>query len=774
MNNYSFNTLNDKDFEILSLDLLNAEYNLNLQDFKTGKDGGIDLRFSSPNNKNSIVVQVKHYLKSSFSILKYKLENEELPKVRKLNPDRYFCVTSLQLSAKEKDIIVEIFKPYIISANDVLGNEDMNKLLRKHKKIEKSHFKLWFSSTEVLGSILNSAIEGRTRSYLERIKYKIPLFVMTKDFDIANKILEKEKILLITGQPGVGKTTLAEMLIIERARWDHKIYLINTIREAEDVILSDESKQLFYFDDFLGEVYYEILSGSQKESEISRFIDRIKHSPNKYIILSTRTVILEQAKAKSEKIKRSRIESGKYEIEVFRYSDYHKAKILYNHLYFQRLNDELFSIILKDKFYFDIIRHKNYTPRIIEFITDYDRTKKMSGVDYKEFISFNLEHPEEIWNYSFRNQIRLQDRCFLMTLFTFQRNVEESFLIKAFGERLVYEKNLNNISVNSEQFIDSVRSLLNGFIVSIISDLDKGKKRYSFINPSISDYLVVFLNNNYAFKKAIIASAVYVEQLEIFNPEKNQFILEEEIQEIILNKICNNNLDSIDRYKEYRLDGIYLQVLVKYCKSINIDNCLLEVFKRLNLDRIWWFEKELRYVFESLNNCPTTELFIKQNFLMIIGKYIKNIDDKNLAMELPKIFEKFGFNYENFILKESFQNLVLEMISKIVLETEKDLMDSYKDQVINMDDYESLIYDDVNDITHNLMNKLCSDIAMDIPRHYSEDELLNQLKENESNNQEFLGREKKRKEYYKEVHDKVLVENKKIENLFSTIKMTDL
>ena len=482
MNNYNFSTLNDKDFEILSLDLLNAEYKLNLQDFKTGKDGGIDLRFSKPKNKNSIVVQAKHYLKSSFSILKYKLKNEELPKVKKLKPDRYLIVTSMQLSAKEKDSIKEIFEPYIISANDIFGNEDLNKLLRKHKKVEKSHFKLWFSSTEVLNNILNNAIEGRTRSYIERIKSKIPLFVLTKDFNTANKVLNKEKILLITGQPGVGKTTLAEMLIIERARLNHQIYLINTIRDAEDVITPDNSKQLFYFDDFLGEVYYEILSGSQKESEISRFIDRIKHTPNKFIILSTRTIILEQAKAKSEKIKRSRIESGKYEIILNSYTNYDKAKILYNHLYFQRITEELFSVVVKDKFYLDVIKHKNYTPRIIEFITDYNRIKKFNGVDYKRFITFNLNHPEEIWNDSFHNQIRLQDRLLLMTLFTFPREAEENYLIKAFGDRLVFEKTTNNISINSEQFIDSVRNLLNGFIVSTIIDIDKNNKIYSFIN----------------------------------------------------------------------------------------------------------------------------------------------------------------------------------------------------------------------------------------------------------------------------------------------------
>ena len=54
MSNYTFSTINDKEFESLVLDILNTEYKLNLQEFKVGKDGGIDLRYSSKKNKNSI------------------------------------------------------------------------------------------------------------------------------------------------------------------------------------------------------------------------------------------------------------------------------------------------------------------------------------------------------------------------------------------------------------------------------------------------------------------------------------------------------------------------------------------------------------------------------------------------------------------------------------------------------------------------------------------------------------------------------------------------
>jgi signal recognition particle GTPase len=247
MSNYNFSTINDKEFESLVLDILNTEFKLNLQEFKVGKDGGIDLRFSSEKNKNSIIVQAKHYIKSGYSQLKSALKNKELPKVKKLHPDRYIIATSLELSATEKDELVTMFYPYILTANDIFSNQDLNKFLRKHKEIVKTHFKLWFSNIEIISNILNNAIEGRTKSYLERIIKKIPLYVLTKNFDSANKILQKEKVLLITGEPGVGKTTLAEVLLYKKAKDKFKIYLISNIREAEDSLAPNKVGVLFLF-----------------------------------------------------------------------------------------------------------------------------------------------------------------------------------------------------------------------------------------------------------------------------------------------------------------------------------------------------------------------------------------------------------------------------------------------------------------------------------------------------------------------------------------------
>ena len=158
MNDYDFSTLNDKEFEKISIDLISKDKEKRFERFKAGKDGGIDGRFYHTDG-NQEIIQCKHYLKTGFSglVTSLKKKNDkdinEIDKVKKINPLKYIFVTSLQLSPGNKKIIKELFIPYIQNDNDIYGQEDLNDLLSKNPKIEENHYKLWISSTTVLKRI---------------------------------------------------------------------------------------------------------------------------------------------------------------------------------------------------------------------------------------------------------------------------------------------------------------------------------------------------------------------------------------------------------------------------------------------------------------------------------------------------------------------------------------------------------------------------------------------------------------------------------------------
>ena len=128
---YDFSQLNDKEFEVLVVDLLSITNDIRIERFKTGKDRGVDGRFFTDSGKE-IILQCKHYLKSGYRVLISKIKNEESKKVKILNPSKYIFVTSLPLSWDNKEEINKIFHPYIKRSDDILGQEDLNDLLRKN------------------------------------------------------------------------------------------------------------------------------------------------------------------------------------------------------------------------------------------------------------------------------------------------------------------------------------------------------------------------------------------------------------------------------------------------------------------------------------------------------------------------------------------------------------------------------------------------------------------------------------------------------------------
>lgn len=668
MKDYDFSTLNDKEFEILCLDLLNNKYDLNLQAFKVGKDKGIDLRYSSKSNNNEIVVQAKQYSGSKFAQLKHSLLKKEIVKVGKLKPERYIIVTSLPLSASEKDELKQGLNPFVKTSNDILGKDDLNTLLREFPHIEKSHFKLWFSSVTILETILNNAIESRTQYHLKKIKNKIPFYVVTKKLDSALKILNKEKLLLITGQPGIGKTTLADMILFEKAYSGFRVYKVENIREAEDVISNNpEDKQLFYFDDFLGSNYLEIINTVKRESQITSFVDRIRFSSNKFLLLTTRTVILNYAKENYERIGHSEIGSRQFELKLTDYSLLEKAKILYNHLFFKNIPEYLLDSILDDKFYFHIIRHLNYTPRIIDFITDEARISSFTKDNYRDYILGNLRNPSEIWRYSFNNQISHEDRCLLLTLFSFAANIEDRILYSAFENRMTYEKREHNQIIQSNQFRISIRLLLNGFILSTINSEEKTRD-FSFINPSLVDFLIGYVADSYQEQKTLISSAKYFEQLNRFIPSREILNLSIELQKVIRDKISKNELIFIDEnITKSRKNSKISHILVNFCRKINIDYVLYQHISEIDFENLnSEIAEDIEFIILNLNDSPQSFKFILDNFDLIISNYLGQVSSKYEVWKIPDMFRKFGLDYDEFsIQKENI--FILELVVERVM-----------------------------------------------------------------------------------------------------------
>ncbi|MDT3402268.1 nSTAND3 domain-containing NTPase [Mucilaginibacter terrae] len=555
---------------------------------------------------------------------------------------------------------------------------------------------------------------------------------------------------------------------MERAKNGYQIYKVASIREAEDVIATDNDvKQLFYFDDFLGETYYEILTASQTESQITQFVDRIKNTPNKYLMLTTRTVILNQADDKSEKINRSQLLNQQYEIQLSDYSKFEKAEILYNHLYFYRIKENLFNCILQNKFYNTIINHKNYTPRTIESLTDPTKIENLTPAEYHEFITLSLTNPEGIWSRSFHNQINYFDQLFLITLFTFRGKVNEKALIKAYDARLQYEKVSHNQIIKANQFRDSAKILLNGFVISTLIDGENPEREYSFINPSLADFFKGFIKDSFHQKKAIISSIIYIEQLQHFDPDVASIAFESDLQFIVKERVIRDELDSIDKYKLYRMPASILQTVRKYCPDIDIDQLFMDKMAALDFNDTYWIKDAMLYCLLHPKNSEQIKKYIKNDFLNIVDFLVMAIDQPDMARKLPELFALYDQDYQRYFADdkraESLSNMIINA-ANYNYRFQKSILENNALSLIEVDK----TYLTIHQADINLKNSLMPDVERDIQFERQIDRAFweTKIKENDVLKQEKLKNKEKLIHYYKNSTLTAKTEEKAIDDLF--------
>lgn len=81
---------------------------------------------------------------------------------------------------------------------------------------------------------MHNNIYCQSESLLEEIENEAKYFVYNKTFDIAINILSKYNYCIISGNPGVGKTTLAKMLLLHYLLKD-KGFEIHEVKNIEQI-----------------------------------------------------------------------------------------------------------------------------------------------------------------------------------------------------------------------------------------------------------------------------------------------------------------------------------------------------------------------------------------------------------------------------------------------------------------------------------------------------------------------------------------------------------
>ena len=503
----SFSALPPLDFEAVCADLLGAELGLNFERFAAGRDDGIDLRAFEPGVDHPHIVQCRHYERSGFQALLRSLR-PEVARIDALRPATYRVATSVDLSKTQKDQIYELFEAHMPNESFVLGAGDLDGLLTKHDRVELRHPQLWFASGSVLESMLAKSHLERSRHLAEQISEALPRYVESSAYPIAMTKLQEHGVCVLSGAPGVGKTTLAHVLAARLAIDGFEIYEISHDVEAAWQLLDSNRKQLFIFDDFLGRVSEGEHLSNRSDYRIAALIHKISLSPNSRLILTTREYIW--ASAIRTSIPLSRVETSlKFVVEISHYSRMQRARILYNHLWHSDLPDQMISAMRAGRQYLRVIDHPNFSPRLIEFLTSPRILPSVHDYqdDYIRAAVSALDSPEEIWRLAFESHLTEQAKAVLVALLAQRRELTTEELERCwicFCDAVGTPRHVGD-------YRNSLRDLEGSFLT--ISRRGGERRSVGFHDPSVLDFLLGYLADDLTVLEGLARSMQSIDEL---------------------------------------------------------------------------------------------------------------------------------------------------------------------------------------------------------------------------------------------------------------------
>ncbi len=363
MRKYDFHELlSPTDFEHFAASVLRIRDGQKIKVNGGVGDGGIDFYYLDEDT----IGQVKNHRNNAKQVITSL--KTEIKSVQKERPNRYVIVTAAVLRKNDRETLLSMFDGYL-HKEDIIDKNDLNELLEdpKYHRLEIEYLNLLVPNSFVLSHYLNrvenSEIYTQTELELDKIKEAKKTFAVHEIFfEALDKLLENQ-VIILSGEAGVGKSTMARMLVayLIHSNPDIEFLSINNLQELFKIFQEDKS-QVYFFDDFWGDTQYDFRITEKEKEKILDFIGHLQKSQNKWLIITTREYVFRDGLQASKRFY-DKYQQYNFLMKLEAISDLSKFNILFNHLHQAGLSWNHANYLLS--YWQTFVHHHNYNPRYL-------------------------------------------------------------------------------------------------------------------------------------------------------------------------------------------------------------------------------------------------------------------------------------------------------------------------------------------------------------------------------------------------------------------------
>lgn len=516
MSDYDFYRIFEPlEFQDFARDMVQVKTGLLFESFAEGRDLGIDGRCVLQDGR-TVIFQAKRLKNSNGKLLaRMKEEREKLERLAQygIRTDRYILAIADDLLPEKKSAVIQLFDPYILNPGDLITARDLNNWLSgldsEYRAVEEKYFKLWIQNTKTLQRILfetvNSRLAEQSRIRLADAVEKAQLFVETEVYEKALDQLKRSRVLILSGEPGAGKTTLANQAALYFcARYEFESCFYASGVEDLYTARSLPGKKVIVFDDFWGSNGFDRFGNGLDVKALAAFIEDVRRSRDCILILTTREYILEQGLKQNEDFRRI-VETEGLECRIEQYSRTDRLRIYFGHLRNSALTWGQVNALLKAGR--QVILSSNYNPRIIELYTKTIRPEDAPQLCVEKFFQY-LECPVDFWEKIYAD-LSQEARAVMLILAVMPLPVELKLLRDCYHQVMKDQdkelewKEFSDVAAELEKTV--IRTDLYNRVNPLIT--------VTWQNPSVKDFILGYVRANLKqYSGILLNSCLYFSQ----------------------------------------------------------------------------------------------------------------------------------------------------------------------------------------------------------------------------------------------------------------------